>query len=722
MPASNADGSVSESHDSSSSGSNEDSSPSMHENTYDTGRDTFVSVETIDYSTSKPQKSVLDGAADISSIEHQSNESNRSSIPEENSNENCNDRCTLLSVETIDYSVPHSQPTKISDSTNDQKSVVNEENQPKRPEYVPNGEEPLPLPGIRAESAEDFKAARKKNTINSSNATTASSVYKRDTRRMLEYTLDDEAPLPPGAIEISDPPDDRKTMKAMNHNDGTDVEAQTMTVGISHVSEPPTIRRKVLYPEQSASEPKTNRASNSRTGASIMRYISWRHPSDNMDDVPIPKNASKRKMRNAVATMIVATVIVSIFVIVLVTSTHSENNKNETTTQTSRQDDVVTPSPPTDLANSDLVDNHNFRICNPIDGEDVELCTVGNCFSGPHCSCKIYFRESQSSDVIGFCDSCRVCDLDGNIGFDCGNLGSSVQECPSTASEIDIDVQVIEYSPPKNYIDRFCSLGLDPSTELCFAGECTDDASCQCDMYKREVASGDAIGLCDSCGVCADGGGISSDCTNIGLAKVECSTQEAEDFVYSPPESYTDRFCIKGFDPSVELCFAGECTNHESCQCDMFKRDVDSGDIVGVCDSCSTCEDGGISHDCTNIGSSNVICRDYSWYIESDTSSSGYSTPQLSQGKNNTSSSPVEGSDSSPGTSTVSDYTCADPSNGVQLCQTQLCDEPGCTCDAYFRDTLTQQPVGACSSCTVCDKGAIGLICSIYGVELNLSC
>lgn len=324
-----------------------------------------------------------------------------------------------------------------------------------------------------------------------------------------------------------------------------------------------------------------------------------------------------------------------------------------------------TPSPTNSYLQDSRIDNYNLKLCNPIDGEDKEFCTAGNCYTGPHCSCEIFLRETESSSVIGTCNSCRVCDFDGNISFDCTNLESSVQECPSSKDDEDRE---IEYSPPDSYTDRFCIPSIEPITELCFAGECTNDEKCRCDMYKRDVSTGDILGVCENCGVCLSGG-VSSDCSNVGLTEVSCKnsddaaarTAPDDNIAYSPPDSYIHRFCIPSFDPSTELCYAGECADDENCRCDMYKKVAFTGDIVGVCDNCSVCSNRGISSDCTNVGLSQVICRNY----DSD-GMDNITAPQLGQGQP-----PDRDADGSKG---EDDYSCAVPVNGVQLCHVQSCE------------------------------------------------
>eukprot|EP00956_Cyclotella_meneghiniana_P005242 scaffold6550_cov74-Cyclotella_meneghiniana.AAC.6 len=353
------------------------------------------------------------------------------------------------------------------------------------------------------------------------------------------------------------------------------------------------------------------------------------------------------------------------------------------------------PFPTNSHLHDNRINNYNLELCNPIDGEYEEFCTAGNCLAGPHCFCEVYLRETESNSVIGICNSCRVCDFD------------------------DDEDREIEYSPPDSYTDRFCIPSIEPIAELCFAGECTNDERCRCDMYKRDAGTGDILGVCESCGVCTSGG-ISSDCTNVGLAEVACKNSDDaapalapdDDIVYSPPDSYIHRFCIPSFDPSTQLCYAGECTDDEKCCCEMYKKNAFTGDIVGVCDSCSVCSDGGISSDCTNVGLSKVICRNY------DIHGTGNTTAlQLNQGQPSSND-----TNDSKGSKGEDDYSCAEPLNGVQLCHVQSCEEHGCTCDAYFQNFLTQQPVGDCSECMVCDNGSIGLVCNIYGIKFDLSC
>lgn len=426
--------------------------------------------------------------------------------------------------------------------------------------------------------------------------------------------------------------------------------------------------------------------------APMLRCLPWFHSRDEMK-IPVPTTSGRRKMSNLVATVL--GVILIAFTIVVAKAVSREVNsdvvsQNNSTTSIPRKDDEMVESS-SDAAEIDLVGKYNLHVCDQIDG-DRELCTAGNCFTGPHCSCKMYFREAESNNVIGLCDSCQVCNFNGEIAFDCSNLGSYIQKCPPVVGGTEEKIEQVDYSPRDTYNERFCSLGLEPSTELCFAGECIDDESCRCNMYKQEVATGEIIGLCDSCSVCKSGS-ISSDCSNIGLTKVDCrDDNSAEDpresdkqasimnsLVEVDNDEYTERFCTQGFDPSTELCYAAECVDDERCHCYMYKREVATGEIIGMCNSCSICAAGGISSDCTNLYMSKVTCRTY----DSNAASDSNTTPQLTQEQSHE----IDGKlpyeelvnktfDNSDETDIYSedDYRCDGPNNGVQLCHAQSCE------------------------------------------------
>ena len=468
--------------------------------------------------------------------------------------------------------------------------------------------------------------------------------------------------------------------RIMIKNNNADIESQ-------RTNEP--IQRKVT----NANPPTASRANLSNIQlrrAPILRYLPWFYSSDETK-ISVPITSGRRKTSNLVATVLGVTLIAFTIMIAKAVSKSansdggSQRNSTMTLPTQTEIDDVFEFS--SDAAESDLFGSYSFHFCDQIH-EDRELCTVGNCFTGPHCSCEIYFRAVESNSVIGTCDSCQVCDFNGEIAFDCSNLGSSVQQCFSAISDNEEKDDHVDYSPPDGYTERFCSLGLEPSTELCFAGECTTDESCQCDMYKRDVATEKIIGLCDSCSVCRSGG-VSTDCTGIGLTKVDCRDDDGEEDPRetdqktsnkTAPIEYTERFCTQGFDPSTELCFAGECINHEKCNCYMYKREVATGEIIGLCDSCSVCATGGISSDCTNLQLSRVTCRTYDSNVASDSDNSA----QLNQeeGHNIAEKLPSEdvvnktSSDNSDEIDVFSDddYRCDIPNNGVQLCHAQSCE------------------------------------------------
>jgi hypothetical protein len=220
-------------------------------------------------------------------------------------------------------------------------------------------------------------------------------------------------------------------------------------------------------------------------------------------------------------------------VIAVVASSQKKSDSiSITATTTSFQEDF--PVSPLSDAFSDFVSLSDYKhhVCNPTDAyeTETEFCIAANCFSGPHCSCGVYFRDMESSSIKATCDSCRVCDLKSNFAFDCSNLGLSVQECPTSfASGIEEKQRINaisgadrgQNSPPDSYTDRFCIATMDSITELCYAGECTDNEKCRCDLYTREILTGNILGVCNACGVCA-GGGFSSDCVNVGLAARTC--------------------------------------------------------------------------------------------------------------------------------------------------------------------------------------------------------
>jgi hypothetical protein len=342
----------------------------------------------------------------------------------------------------------------------------------------------------------------------------------------------------------------------------------------------------------------------------------------------------------------VVVIVLAVVIVLVVASANNSGGSNTTsvaTNPTFQEDVAAKPMPDSSPNDNTLLDNYKFQICNPVEGDNLEFCTVGNCFAGPHCSCEIYFREEESNNVIGFCNSCRICDFDGNMAFDCGNLGSSVQECPSAASYEDNE-EVIVYTPPDSYVNRYCVPAFDPSTELCFAGECMDDQNCACDMYKREVASGDILGVCSSCGVCA-AGGLSSDCTNVGLATVACRNDENS--VSSAPT-----------EQSAANVTGSELGNGES------------------------------SNSHTNNSSSVQESSSSESTDQSMENANDVTVPELSDGKPEIgvadSSSPSQesngiesGTESNASSSAVS---CADPSNGVQLCHALSCKVSTSTC------------------------------------------
>lgn len=628
-----------------------------------------------------PSTSISDGGDNVRNAGSHSSNGNRSSVG-------------ILSTESNGQSMKSSSVTSIHSSSSSGSSDISNSRscggdesesssisvqmitserlyEGKQPEYIPDDDAPLPPGSVEERNNMFDQKIHQKNSNNKASSTN------------MEYIKYDTSPLPPGAIEMSCTAGDKMTTKKNHQSElldtpqpemiEADVEAAIVVAGISHVSEPPRTRQKILY--QSESQP-VEHGSNQTLPirSSLLKYIPRLHPSDDMDDVPIP--TGRRKLRNLMATVVTAFVIVAVFVITLVSS---QSKGNDTiTTNTSTQDNVTSILPP--QKSPTQTNNYNYQVCDLVLNEnDTEFCTAANCFSGPFCSCEIFFRESVSNDVIGVCNSCKVCDFDGNIGYDCSNLGSSVLECPALDNDNEVEDTVI-YSPPESYSKRFCSPGLDPTSELCFAGECTNGENCQCDMYQREVTSSTLIGICDSCDICSDGT-IASNCTNLGLIEVNCKSTNTVDEkeikqAYVPPDSYKDRFCFQAFDPSAEICFAGECTNGEDCQCDMYKKSIESEDVIGVCNGCSICADGGVSHDCTNVGATKVTCRNYDSYIEA--ADQEESNIQLSQGNPDGTNGSVQEPGISTSTSTVSysddDYICADPSNGIQLCQAQTCE------------------------------------------------
>ncbi|KAL3775954.1 hypothetical protein HJC23_011654 [Cyclotella cryptica] len=403
-----------------------------------------------------------------------------------------------------------------------------------------------------------------------------------------------------------------------------DIEDQTTSSpGITQASVSNDVaRRKQLY-EDPPSVSDTTRLSNNQHPNQTERRLSFFraftmiptrrvHQSIEMEEVPIP-NSRSRKVWNVIAIAVLGVVFIAmgIVIAVVVASSHEQSNSSSSTATTTSSQGDLPISLPSDTS-SDIVSlsDYKFHVCNPTDaGEaETELCIAANCFSGPHCACDIYFRDTESNSVNGVCESCHVCDLNSNFAFDCSNLGSSVQECPTSSEQGEDSMSgasLHQYSPPDSYTDRFCIPSMNSTTELCYAGECTDNEKCRCDLYAREISTGNITGMCDSCGVCADGG-FSSDCVNLGLTAIACNDGNSESSM----------------------------TNDQA---------IDYDD-----------DDSPMTHNQTIQGTSNVA------------------SPQLTTGSGEPSKN--KNFSSSTTSYTGDEYSCADPNNGVEICYAQSCN------------------------------------------------
>jgi hypothetical protein len=180
--------------------------------------------------------------------------------------------------------------------------------------------------------------------------------------------------------------------------------------------------------------------------------------------------------------------------------------------------------------------------------------------------------------------------------------------------------------------------------------------------------------------------------------------------IYSPPNSYIDRFCIPTTDSSTELCFAGECMlSKDDCQCVLYTQEASTGHVIGVCDVCGVCGDGSFKADCVNVGLYSIDCsNDQNESLQdektTETASTQLTTNNPSSGggadidtttPHDKPSSESDGEFSSvntPSTAAVSysesDYSCAGFSNGFELCQAKSCDV-----SAMLQHTLVHKPL-----------------------------
>lgn len=388
-----------------------------------------------------------------------------------------------------------------------------------RPEYVANDGPSLPPTVTKYESAGDAKAMIEMKNASSD----AFPITIMDTQNIQSLSHDNAQDL---------------SSQVEHDTDGQPTSSPGVTQAL--FSDDVARRTKMYDGPQLASDgmqSNNERHNQTQRGISFSRPFTMvpTHPvhhSVEMGGIPIP-NTRSRKVRNVVVVLGVVFIALGI-VIAIVASSHKKSDSPSNTASTTSSQEDFPVSLPSDDEYSDVVSLSNYKhhVCNPTDAyeTETEFCMAANCFSGPHCSCDMYFRDTISKSTKGLCDSCQVCDLKSNFAFDCSNLGLSVQECPkSSASRVKEEPSMIsmpganwgQYSPPVSYIDRFCIPSTDSLTELCYAGECTDDEKCRCDLYTREISTGNIVGVCDACGVCADGG-FSSDCVNVGLAAVAC--------------------------------------------------------------------------------------------------------------------------------------------------------------------------------------------------------
>jgi hypothetical protein len=250
----------------------------------------------------------------------------------------------------------------------------------------------------------------------------------------MEY-IEADAPLPLN----SSPSDDKKSTITSNERStvlnigtgstevDTDIEAQTITPRIAHVTGPE--RRKVLY-DNSPIDLETTETNDVLTRESLLRYIPFHRLSrDTGEEADIRRKIFKLEVAviGFVVVLMTAMVALAIFFAKsganhVVVASEGSNTTSVAANPTFQEDVAAKPLPNSSLNENTLLDNYKFQICNPVEGDNVEFCAVGNCLT-PQCSCEIYIREAESKNIIGFCNSCRICDFDGSMGFDCGNLG-----------------------------------------------------------------------------------------------------------------------------------------------------------------------------------------------------------------------------------------------------------------------------------------------------------
>jgi hypothetical protein len=148
------------------------------------------------------------------------------------------------------------------------------------------------------------------------------------------------------------------------------------------------------------------------------------------------KEQSRWNQRHLMAGAILfITAISTVVAIVVVVSLRGKSAINEAAAEMFK--DVLHNN-----TSSDLLDNYKLHECYPEDGTRKEICIAANCLSDPYCSCLLYLRDADSNSIIETCDSCSVCGDSNNFAFDCSNLDSASQECPSVVNNEEVGVSL----------------------------------------------------------------------------------------------------------------------------------------------------------------------------------------------------------------------------------------------------------------------------------------
>ena len=174
-----------------------------------------------------------------------------------------------------------------------------------------------------------------------------------------------------------------------------------------------------------------------------------------------------------------------------------------------------------------IPDSYDILFCLPAEGFNIQFCIAAECTEDPSCECDFYTQAIDSKEIVGVCNSCNICEGSLEYAFDCSNLFPAsvvaeelVSNCSLTDPTLPSSPSPTSFSIPDGYDMRICS-PINDTVKLCYVGECFHDSTCECVAYAKLIDNGEFMGVCDACSVC-DGGGIKSNCTNLGYSAFDC--------------------------------------------------------------------------------------------------------------------------------------------------------------------------------------------------------